>query len=96
MRRLDLSLDLGMLWHEMVNAPFMKKRKSVPRLPVCSSYWICITRLIPRFCVIFVCAGSVLGFDHAPYDAVVKDYAEHLYPYALWEYRRKVCDNDRF
>jgi hypothetical protein len=31
----------------------------------------------------------VLGFDHAPYNARVAQWAEHAFPYGLWNYRRR-------
>jgi hypothetical protein len=58
---------------------------------------------MPRKAVIKACAyavpqlanahgpvGTVCTFDHTPYDEVVQNYTDMLYPYALWEYNRKA------
>jgi hypothetical protein len=58
---------------------------------------------IPQKAVIRACAcavpqlanahgpvGTVCTFDHTPFDEVVQNYTDMLYPYALWEYDRKA------
>jgi hypothetical protein len=34
--------------------------------------------------------GTVCTFDHTSFDTVVQNYTDMLYPYALWEYKRKA------